>query len=308
MMKKIVLFGLLIASAVTLNSCGDGEGSDAESSTEAKTVDLLGHVEAVEMGQTPLVIAVGNYTDNYMSKDIKNLVGEGKKILQVEVYVENNGKSSIIVPPASFTLNNGKETIEVHNIISMKLDDHTLYDGNIGSTYKKGFLYYELNADANVENFKFNIRNTAYNDEHVGSIPLKQKTDFKAIAADAELLPTENTLVVEDLLYDGKGTLTIDKVTENYTAKEKNSHAPYTQYLKVEYTLSVEKGSLFCHSSNFKLKSRLLKEATFSRDDEVEGGTLKAGEQRKGYAVFEVPVGDSDYTLVYKMNSELKLK
>lgn len=304
-MKKIILFGLLIASVATLNSCGG-----SESVKEAITVKLTGHVQAVTMGQAPLVVAVGEYTDNYMSEDIAILVGTGKKIIRVEVYVKNNGKIDFNVSPASFTLDNGKETIEVNSLISLKLDDYTIYDGDIGSTYTKGFLFYEVNADAKVEDYKLNIRNTMNGDTHLASISLKQNDGATEVAENTELSLTEKTIEIEDIVFNGKGTLTINKVIENYVVKgeDEDMEAPYAQNVRVEYTVSVEAGSIYCSTSNFKLKTGLLKNSIFAGTDELESGALKAGEERTGYAVFSVPVGDTDYTFVYSDDSTIKLK
>ncbi len=305
-MKKIILLGLLIASTVTLNSCGGESGS----ANEAVTIELKGHVQGVIMGETPLVVAVGNYTDNYMSEGLERLVGAGKKIVRIEVYVKNNGENDINVSPASFTLDNGKETIEVNNLISIKLDDHTMYDGDIGSTYSKGFLFYEINADAKVEDYMLNIRNTMSEDVHLASIPLKQKDGFAEITKNTELSLTENAMEIEDFVFKGKGTLTIDKVIENYVndGEDENLEAPYTQNIRVEYTISGEAGNIYCSTSNIQLKTGLLKNSIFSSDNELESGSLNAGEERTGYAVFNVPVGDTDYSLVYNDESSIKLK
>ncbi len=303
-MKKIILLGLLIASTVTLNSCG------GESAKEAITIELKGHVQAVTIGETPLVVAVGKYTENYMAEGLQMLVGTGKKIVRVEVYVKNNGEDDINVSPASFTLDNGKETIEVNNLISLKLDDHTMYDGNIGSTYTKGFIFYEVDADAKVEEYTLNIRNTMDGDTHLASIPLKQKDDFTEITENTELSLTKNVVEIEDFVFKGKGTLTVDKVIENYMkdGEDENLEAPYTHNIRVEYTISGETGNIYCSTSNFKLKTGLLKNSIFSGDDELESGSLKAGEVRTGYAVFNVPVGDTEYTLEYNDESSIKLK
>lgn len=296
-MKKIILLGLLIASTVTLNSC-DGE---SDSANEAITIELKGHVQGVTIGENPLVVAVGKYTDNYMSEGLQLLVGTGKKIVRVEVYVKNNGENDINVSPASFTLDNGKETIEVNNLISIKLDDHTMYDGDIGSTYTKGFIFYEMDADAKVEEYTLNIRNTMDGDTHLASIPLKQNDGFAEITENTELSLTKNVVEIEDFVFKGKGALTIDKVIENYVkdGEDENLEAPYAQKIRVEYTISGEEGNIYCSTSNFKLTTGLLKNSIFSNDDELESGSLKAGEERTGYAVFSVPVGDTDYTLVY---------
>jgi hypothetical protein len=306
-MKKLILFGAAIALATSITSCGGEEEAEVKKAT---TVELTANSEAFELGGFDVVVSVGKYVDNYTSEDINDLIGQGKKIVQIEINVLNNSDTDLNLPPAAFTLDkistDKKEDIGVHNLISIKLDDYDMYDGDVGSTRCTGVLYYELDADAKVTDYQLNLRNVLSGDEHIGSLSLKEGSG-KDAAENTEMTISNASVEIEDIVFDGKATFTIDKVVDSYKGSDSDLTA-YEKDVRVEYTITCNSGSVYCSSSDVMMVTDLLKNPIFSFDDEIESGSLDAGNSVSGYAVFTVPTGDANYTLVYGDEYELPLK
>ena len=306
-MKKLVLFGAILALATSITSCGGAEEEEAKKPT---TVELLANSKAFQLGEYDIVVSAGKYVDNYFSDDIKNLIGKGKKIVQVEIDVLNNSDIDLYLPPAAFTLDkvstDKTENIEVHNLISLKLNDYDMYDGDVGSTHKTGVLYYELDANEKIGDYQLNVRNTMNGDEHVGSLSLKEGSG-KDAEKDTDITPSGASFEFEDILFDGFATFTVDKVVDNYQGGEFEA-GPYEKNIRVDYTISCNKGTVYCSTSDLMIMTDLLKNPVFSLDDELESGSLDAGNSVSGYAIFTVPTGDANYTLVFNDEYELPLK
>ena len=305
-MKKLVLFGAMLALFVSVTSCG----GDATEEKEATTVEFSGNSEAFQLGGFDIVVSVGKYVDNYSDDEIKGFIAQGKKIVKVEIDVLNNSEQDLNLPPAAFTLDkvstDKKENIGVNNLIALKLDSYEIYDGDVGSTHATGVLYYELDADAKVSDYQLNVRNTMNGDAHVGSLSLKEASR-KDAAENTEMKLANASVAIEDMLFDGTGTLTVDKVTDNFQGGEFEATA-YEKMVRVDYTITCEKGKVYCSTSDLMMVTDLLKNPIFSLDDELESGSLEAGNSVSGFAIFTVPTGDANYTLVYSDDYELPLK
>ncbi|NVK66211.1 MAG: hypothetical protein HWE22_16590 [Flavobacteriales bacterium] len=303
-MKKSILFGLLIASSITMNSCG-------ESVKESKTVELTGQAKSMTLDDAPIIVAIGEYTDNYYSKKIEDLIFSGQKIVQVEVFVKNNSSDGIDIdlPMASFSLSDGKKNYQINGLVATKVGGFHIYDGEVKSTQAKGYIFFNVDEDVDVETLSLEIVNIMNNDAPVGSLPLKQMENIELAEANTEVSVANNTVEIEDALHDGKGTLTVNKVIDNYTESEdENLYPDYLKLVKVEFTIATTEGNIYCMSSHVKMKSGLLKNAVYSTDYELESGNLYAGEERSGYAIFSVPVAETSFTLQYDGDKLIKLK
>jgi hypothetical protein len=306
-MKKLVLFGAVLAIATSITSCGGEEEAVVK---EATTVELSANSQAFQLGGFDVVVSVGKYVDNYRSDEINKFITKGKKVVQVEIDVLNNSDVDLDLPPAAFTLDkistDKKEDIGVQPLISVKLDDYNMYDGDVGSTHATGVLYFEIGADDKVSDYQLNIRNTMNGDAHIGSVSLKDG-EAKDAGKDSEMTLANASFDIEDIVFDGYATFTVDKVIENYSGGEYEASA-YEKKIRVDYTISCTSGSVYCSTSDLMMVSDLLKNPIFSLDDELESGSLDAGNSVSGYAIFTLPTGDANYTLVYSDEYELQLK
>ena len=306
-MKKLIVFGAILALGTSITSCGGGEDAEGK---EPKTVEFTANSQSFQLGEFDVVVTVGKYVDNYTSDAIKSLIGEGKKVVQLEIDVLNNSDLNLILPPAGFTLDkistDKREDIGVSNLIAMKLDDYNMYDGDVGPVRKTGVLYFELDADEKVSDYQLNVRNVLREDGKVGSISLKQG-DRKDAAADTEIKLTNASFEFEDVLFDGKATFKVDKVVDNYQGGEGEANA-YEKKVLVEYTITCESGKVYVSDSDLMMSTDLLKNPIFSSESEVENGALEGGNSVSGTAVFEIPTGDANYTLVYSDDYKLPLK
>lgn len=251
-MKKFALLSAVVAATTFFSSCGESKDGEIkkDSAPTPKTIKLEGNVNSFAMGGFPLVIAVGQYTDNFSSDKVKGSSKKGKKIIAIEVCVINNGKVEANVPPASFTLDDitteANENIKVSNMIAMKMDSYSTYKGDVRTSSAKGLLYYEVDAKIKPENLQVNILNVMNGDKQIGTLPLKSKEGFKASAENSILEVPVNTLTIEDIVFKGKGSLTIDKVTDNYTdGKEDDMANPYKKKVKIEFTIKTESGAIY---------------------------------------------------------------
>lgn len=308
-MRKLVLFGAMVAMAASITSCGGEE--DAAETAKPTEVTLSGHSEAMALGGFNVVVSVGKYVDNYQDDRVKDLVKEGKKLVQVEIKVLNTTDVDLMLPPAAFKLDkvstDNKENIGVHNLISIKLDDFNMYDGDVGTYYNKGVLYYELDAKEKVSDYQLNVLNTMAGDEYVGSIALAEGKGKKDAAENTEISLANKVMEIEDIVFDGIGTLTIDKAIDNYSGPEAEGDG-YSKFVRIEYTIAVEKGKIYASTSDLQMASDLIKDPDFSFEDSLEGGAVEAGNSVSGVAIFEVPTGDSNYTLIYSDDYELAVK
>ena len=308
-MKKLVLFGAIFAMAASITSCGGGE--EETEASEPKEVTLSGHTEAMALGGFDIVVSVGKYVDNYSDDEVNDLVTKGKKLVQVEIKVINITDVDLMLPPAAFKLDkvstDKKENIGVHNLISMKLDDYNMYDGDVGTYYNKGVLYYELDKDAKVSDYQLNVLNVLSGDEYAGSIPLAEGKGKKDAAENTEISLANASFEIEDIVFDGIGTLMIDKAIDNYTGEEVEKDA-YTKFVRINYTVSCTTGKIYASTSDLQMVSDFIQNPDFSIEDDLEGGAVEAGNSVSGFAIFEVPAGDSNYTLIYSDDYEMAIK